>query len=227
MKKAVISGDIISSTSLQIEDRAIVERSLKLLLEDLKDNFNVYGRLIKGDYIECVVPEAQNALRITLAIKSFVKSIPIKKKYNNNPNIKLFKTHGIRLAIGYGDLDRFDAENGIIDGEAIYLSGRMINESSTHGKERVVIKNTLFFSSANEELNSDFEPLLGLLDTLIGKATFKQSRILYLKLLGNSEYDIARKLKISQSAVNQHSISVGWNSIEKALVYFNKSILKS
>ena len=229
MQKAVISGDIISSTSLIIEDREVLEKNLKKLLEELKKTFNVFGRLIKGDYLELVIPEPQNALRIALAIKSFVKSIQLKdvSLYTTNNKVKLFKTHGVRLAIGYGELLRFDEEEGIIDGEAIYLSGRIINDSSTHNKERIVIKNTLYFSSKNEKLNTMFEPLFALLDILISKATSRQCEVLYLKLLNNNEDMIAKKMNISQSVVNQHSTSLGWNSIEKAVDFYNKTIINN
>ena len=226
MQKAVISGDVISSTSLHIEDRVNLENKLRSLLEELENKFDVYCRLIKGDYLECVVSETQDALRVALAIKSYVKSIQFNNPslYKKNNKVKLFKTHGIRLAIGYGELTRFDRENGIIDGEAIYLSGRTINDSTVYSKERIVIKHTLFFSSNNEKLNEKFKPLFGLLDTLISKATSRQSEVLYLKLLLNNEDEIAAKLKIKQSVVNKHSTSLGWNSIDKAVNYFYETI---
>ncbi|OQX76648.1 MAG: fumarate hydratase [Bacteroidetes bacterium 4484_249] len=225
MIKAVISGDIISSTSLNDAGRALIEDSLKELLDNLKKVYNVYGRIIKGDYLECVVSEPQNALQVALAIKSFIKSIPVidTVHYKMNSRIKLFKTYGIRLAIGYGEISRFDPERGIIDGEAIYLSGRTINES-TYNKKRVIIKNTLHFASNDEMLNKNFGALLALLDILISKATAKQCKVLYLKLMNNNENTIALKLNISQSVVNQHSKSIGWNAIEKAVEYYSEVI---
>lgn len=223
---SVISGDIISSTSLRLEDKKFVEENLKSMLADLQREFNVFGRILKGDYLECVVPEPKEGLQVALAIKSFVKAIPIAtKKYETNDNrLKQFKTHGIRLAIGYGPLSRYEPEEGIIDGEAIYFSGREISGESTYNKERIVIKNTLFFASNNEDLNERLKPLLALLDVLLSKATARQCEVLYQKLLNNSEENIAQSLNIGQSAVNQHSTSVGWNAIDEAVGYFNKII---
>ncbi len=228
MNYSVISGDIVSSTSLSVEDSKLVEESLKTLLEELKQKFNVYGRLIKGDYLECVVPDASMGLQIALAIKSFVKAIPIDiKKYKKDDNrVKQFKIHGIRLAIGYGELSRYNPEEGIIDGEAIYFSGREISGETTYNKERIVIKNTLFFTSKNEEFNKNFQPLLALLDVLFSKATARQCEVLYLKLMKNQEEEIARRMGIGQSAVNQHSTSVGWNAIDEAVNYFKLIISK-
>lgn len=228
MNYSVISGDIVSSTSLKNEDRKLVEENLKRLLLDLKQEFNVYGRIIKGDYIECVIPNAGQGLQVALAIKSFVKAIPVKTKeyIKEDSRLKQYKTHGIRLAIGYGELNRYIPEEGIIDGEAIYFSGREISGETTYNKERIVIKNTLFFASKNESLNNNFHPILALLDVLIGKATARQCEVLYLKLMNKQEEEIAKRLGIGQSAVNQHSTSVGWNAIEEAVSYF-KTILST
>ncbi len=228
MNYSVISGDIVSSTSLSVDDSRLVEESLKVLLEELKQKFNVYGRLIKGDYIECVVPDASLGLQIALAIKSFVKAIPVDiKKYTKDDNrVKQFKIHGIRLAIGYGELSRYHPEEGIIDGEAIYFSGREISGETTYNKERIVIKNTLFFTSKYDDLNKNFQPLLALLDVLLSKATARQCEVLYLKLMNNQEEEIAKRMGIGQSAVNQHSTSVGWNAIDEAVNYFKLIISK-
>ncbi len=227
MIKAVISGDIVASTSLSDAGRGLIEEALRKLIEELNIRFNTYTRIIRGDYLECVVPKPQDALRVALAIKSFVKSIPIENisLYKNSKRVKLFKTYGIRLAIGYGQLSRFNADEGIIDGEAIYLSGITINEFSIYNKERIVIKNTLFFVSNDASLNKELEPLIALLDVLINKATSKQCKVLYLKLMKNKEEVIAAKLGIAQSVVNQHSTSVGWNAIEKAVKYFSEVII--
>ncbi len=228
MKYSVISGDIVSSTSLNSEDKKFVEENLKILLTDLKQEFNVFGRIIKGDYLECVVPNPKEGLQVALAIKSFVKAIPVEiKKYKSEDNrVKQFKTHGIRLAIGYGELSRYKPEEGVIDGEAIYFSGREISGETTYNKERIVIKNTMFFASKSEDLNENLKPLLALLDVLLSKATSRQCEVLYLKLMNNPEDEIAKRLGIGQSAVNQHSTSVGWNAIEEAVNYFKLVISK-
>ncbi|SRX75982.1 fumarate hydratase [Aequorivita antarctica] len=228
MNYSVISGDIVSSTSLSVKDSKFVEDNLKNMLIDLRREFNVYGRIIKGDYLECVVPNAAEGLQVALAIKSFVKAIPVEtKKYKKEDNrVKQFKIHGIRLAIGYGELSRYNPEEGVIDGEAIYLSGREISGETTYNKERIVIKNTLFFASKNEDLNKNFQPLLALLDVLFSKATSRQCEVLYLKLMNKQEEEIAKRLGIGQSAVNQHSTSVGWNAIDEAVNYFKMVISK-
>jgi|TARA_R110002020_G_scaffold199778_2_gene401482 hypothetical protein len=226
MNYSVISGDIISSSSLTAQDKSELEKQLAKLLADLKLHFNVFGRVLKGDYIECVVPETGRALQLCLAMKSFVKTIPISAETlkAHKHRAKLFKEYGIRLAIGYGPLERYQPEKGIVDGEAIYLSGRTINTKSTHDKERIVIKNTLFFASKDEAMNKKWTAMLELLDVLFTKATQRQCEVVYLKLLGHNEEAISKKLGIDQSVVNRHSTNVGWNAIETAVTYFHESL---
>lgn len=220
----MISGDIVAFTSLSMSQKELVEDRLKILLGKLAAEFKCFARLVKGDYLECVVPEPEDMLTVALLIKSTIKSIPMGFDKKNDNRSPYFENYGVRLAMGYGALERFDVEKGIIDGEAIYLSGRKINEEDTHTMDRISIKNTLFFVSMDDALNDTMEPLTALLDFLMNKATARQSEVLQYKLLGYNEDSIAKKMGISQSAVNQHSNSAGWNAIEKATEYFNKTI---
>jgi hypothetical protein len=221
MKKVVvISGDIVAYTSLEDTEKTALEKQLKAFFIEMKKEYSVFARIVKGDFIEIVAENAEDALAVVLLVKSFIKSVSFSKNLENN-RTKSFKNHGIRIAMGYGELSRYDAKKGIVDGEAIYLSGRKINEETTHNKQRIVIKNTLFFVSTDETLNYNMNTILGLIDVLMSKATSKQCEILYYKLLGLNEDAIADKLKIRQSAVNQHSTNVGWNAIERAVKYFN------
>lgn len=228
MSVAIISGDIIASTSLNNEDRERLGNSLKSLMLELRDRYQVYSRLTEGnDYIDCYVPDIADALRVMLAIKCFVKSIPINRKdpsYKKDNRISFFITHGIRLAIGIGTLNRLDKEQGIIDGEAIYFSGRLIGENRTYNKGKVIIKNTLFIKSSSAEFDNEVMPLLALLDVLISKNTAKQCEVLYLKLIGNDESEIANRLKRKQPTINEHSTGAGWNAIEKAVERFEEIV---
>lgn len=223
---SVISGDIISSSGLQPKDREFIMNALQQLLDILKEDFKVFGRIVKGDYLECVVPKPSDGLRVALIIKTFIKAkaAEISLDQNEANRLRQFRIHGIRLALALGDLIHFEPEKDIIDGEAIYLSGREISSQTTFNKERITIKNAFFFVSSHKELNESFQPVFSLLDVILSKATSRQCEVVYYKLRGFSETEISRKLKIGQSAVNQHSTGVGWNAIEEAVNYFEKRI---
>jgi len=121
-------------------------------------------------------------------------------------------------------LSTLDQRKGVIDGEAIYLSGRKIKQLSTSDKQKIIIKSTLFFCSANADWNTRYEVIFSLLDVLLSKCSAKQSEVLHLKLRGLSESEISKRLKKSQSTISQHSTAAGWASIEKAVDLFEREI---
>ncbi|MDR0546276.1 MAG: RNA polymerase subunit sigma-70 [Dysgonamonadaceae bacterium] len=220
MKKATISADIVSSTSLDKVQRMELEEELRKMIEILEKNFSkksFFGRIIKGDYIECVV-RPKHALRVALLIKSFVKSLNFTQKEKKQDFLK-FKEYGVRIAVGLGNLEIFDTGKGIIDGEAIYLSGRAINEMSKNNKC------TLVFRSKNEKLNKNFTSIFNLLDFMFNKYKEAQSKIVFYKLLNKTDREIASLLGKSISTINQHSTSTGWHAVENAVTYFEKSII--
>lgn len=226
MNYATISADIIGYTSLPEAEKRKLESGINQLLGLLNKKFNsysFYGRMVQGDYIECALNSPEYSLRIALLLKTFVKSFELKTKHGGT-QLKYFREHGIRLAVAVAPLDKLDPTNGIIDGEAIYLSGRTIKGFSTSDKQKIVIKNTMFFCMSEKKLQEQFDTIFSLLDTIISKCSAKQSEIIYYKLLDFSEKDISKKLGKYQSTISQHSTAAGWLSIEKAVNHFENTI---
>ena len=230
MLRATISADIIASSSLsgkELEELTTFSYSLfdKInTFQQRNKQEKITFRLISGDLIECVILNPNDALRTALALKAGIKTFPLDKKGKYTPTVKksrkLFETYGIRVAIGIGDMDLELLGKDIFKGNAINLSGRLIASQKTSNKERVTVKNSLFFSSVVESQNQLFQTMLSLLDIIFSKMTRKQSEIIFQKILGYSEHEIAQALGVSQSSVNQHSKSAGWGAIEEALTLF-------
>ena len=210
---ATISADVVCSTTLSeietIELKQYIEEQLNEL-EKLYSGF--WGRLIKGDYIECLIPNVSDAFRIALILKNSIKSFAVNKSIEN----RLFCTYGVRIAIGIGNMRIVDREHGIMDGEAIYLSGRSLTKSSA------LNKGTFTIETSNAELSHGLRVIALLTDAILNEATPKQSLVIYYKLLGYKESEIADKMKIYQSTVNSHSSSAKWYCIEEALKYFEQ-----
>ena len=226
MNGATISADIISYTSLNEIDKRNIENEIKILLNNLTDKYredNFFGRIIQGDYIECALNSSRNSLRIALLLKTYIKSIELKDR-SNTKGIKYFKEHAVRLAVASAPLTLIDPNKGIIDGEAIYMSGRAIKDFSTSNKKKIVIKNTMFFCSKDIKVQEQFDTIFYLLDTIISRCSAKQCKVIYLRLLGLNENEISKKLQKGQSTISQHSTAAGWHSIEKSVKYFEKYI---
>ena len=228
---AVISGDIVSSTALNETEMQDLRENIIRLIDTLAGKqpdepgeILFYGHLIKGDYIECYMKEPKDSLRVALLIKTLVKMMVLEKSANKAIEKKrlLFKKYGIRLAIGIGSMRTIDAIQGILDGQAIYLSRRKIDDQRSSNKEKVVIKNTLFFETSDNKLKEQGSVLVDLLDVLLNNATGRQCKILYYKLLGFNESDIALNLGVNQATINQHSTAIGWNAIEHTLKYYEQ-----
>ncbi len=224
MNGAAISADVISYTSLSEADRRNLEDKIRKILDELSQKYkDFYGRIIQGDYIECAMPDSKPALRIALLLKTYIKSIELQNNVKNK-GIKYFKEHGIRLALAIAPLTTINPQRGIIDGEAIYLTGRLIRNYSTANKQRIVIKKTMYFLSPDEKIAEQFETIVTLLDTLIARCSAKQCEVIYLRLLGMSEMAVSKKLGKNQSTISQHSTAAGWHAIDKAVNYFENYI---
>lgn len=211
---AAISADIVSSTSLCIEETITLKQWTEDLFSILEKRFpGFWGRLIKGDYIECLLPSAKDSFRVALIIKSRIKSFPVAESKEK----KLFQTYGIRMAMGIGDMRIVDKEHGIMDGEAIYLSGRTLDEMGTPNKN-----GTFLIEPADKQLRPALHTIGMLTDALLNNTTKRQSEVIYYKLLSKSEQEIADILGVKQSGINQHSTSAKWYCIEDALNYFEQ-----
>lgn len=213
---ATISADIVSSTSLSKNDIIRIKQYVEKELDMLEKKFpSFWGRLIKGDYIECVIPNVCDVLRISLIIKCAIKSFKT-SNIKINKEQKAFRTYGIRMAIGIGEMRIVDKKNGIMDGEAIYSSGRTLEKIGPLNKGTIAVEYI-----KNENLSFTLHTIALLTDALLNNATMRQCEVLYYKLLNYKETDIAKILKISQSGVNEHASAAKWYCIEEALKYFN------
>ena len=168
--------------------------------------------------------QPQYLLRVALILKTFIKSLGLPKDSPKDKRIDHFKEHGLRLAAAVAPLDTLDIKAGIMDGEAIQLSGRAIKNMDTSEKQKVIIKNTMFFCSKDKQTEDQFAPLFALLDVLLSKSSAKQCQVVYYKLLDYNEREIAKVLGKYQSTINQHSTAAGWHAIEKSVKYFENQI---
>lgn len=205
---ATLSADIVDSTSLSVEDTVRLKESLENFFPVMKKFCNsAWGRVVRGDSVECVIPDVKLSLRIALLLKCYIKSLELKSASTT------MRKKGIRVVVGLGSLRINDEANGIIDGEAIYNSGRELDKQS--GSDSVSL------SLVSKELRvGGYAALCDILSFVVTRATNRQCGVLYRLLLGETQKEIAKNLGLEQPTVNQHSNAVGWNSIQRALARF-------
>lgn len=205
---ATLSADVVDSTSLSTADVVRMKECLEQFLPVMKSLCDeAWGRVVRGDSLECVIPDARLSLRIALMLKCYVKSAVFA---TGSP---LLRKKGIKVVLGLGSLRINDEAAGIIDGEAIYESGRMLDKGA--GGDA-----TLLSLVSNELDVRGYSALCDVLGFILKRATGRQCRVLYFLLLGRTQQRIASELGLEQPTVNQHANAVGWNAIQRALARF-------
>ena len=208
---ATISADIVRSTSLQTEDLIVMRNRLRGLLDDFeKDYPGFWARIVRGDSIECVVPEYRYALRIAILIKLFVKI-----QAGEFDSHELLLRHGIRFSIAIAEISFADKAEDMINGPAIFLSGRNLDEIS-----RRDLYTSMEVGDAPKSISEIMDSYVALLSNLVDSYSIKQAEVVFYKLLGYKEVDISKRLNIYQSAVNMRSTSAQWSLLNTAIKDF-------
>jgi hypothetical protein len=210
---ATISADIVSSTALSIEETRRLKPMTTELFELVQKKCpDFWGRLVKGDYIECLTQDVAHSFRIALIIKCYLKSYVSTDKSSEGKT----STYGARIAIGIGDMRIVDREHDLMDGEAIYLSGRALSALGD------ATKGSLTVATGDASLTEALQTVAMLTDVLVNNLTQRQSEVVLYKLLGENEQSIADTLNITQAAVNTHASRAKWYSIKQAVNYFEQ-----
>lgn len=205
---ATISADIVRSTSLHTEDLIVLRNRLQVLFEGVeKDYPGFWARIVRGDSIECVVPEYWAALRIAILIKLYVKM-----QTDSFDCHELLQRYGIRFSIGIADIIYADKKEDIINGPAIYISGRNLDEISRKG-----IYTAIEMDDVPQSFNNMLNSYVALLSNMLDSYSTKQSEVVFYKLLGYKEVEISLKLGISQAAVNIRSTGAQWGLLNAAI----------
>lgn len=205
----IVSCDVIDSTSLEMDElirlRKDVYSELFPDIEDLYPGF--WGRVVRGDTIECCLEQHEYAFRVALLIKCWFKDWAIKHRASEQ-----MRKSGIRYSIGIGSMRMVDRKEDFMDGEAIYIAGRNLDYISGKG-----IPAFFGMNSDNKDVNELIINNLLLVDNLIESSTERQLPILHERLYGLTETEISRKLQITQGAVNQRARGAGWPLIKDTL----------
>ncbi|MBO5847252.1 MAG: hypothetical protein J6Q71_07000 [Bacteroidales bacterium] len=208
----IVSADIIGSTSLSELGFRHLQREVHICFDDFARYVKIpfWGRLVKGDAIECCVDNPNYVLRLALLMKCRIKAWADAEDCS-----PLLKAFGLRFSMAVGAMRIVDRNHDIMDGEAIYIAGRgldRITRSSVTSTFGMVAKDAVITEIIKNEIQ--------LLDNIVNALSAKQSAVIYLRLLGMTEMEISRILRISQSSVNSRAKGGGWHLIAETLRVF-------
>lgn len=209
---ATISADIVRSTSMNTEDLIVLRNRLRDLFQDFEEDYpGFWARIVKGDSIECVVPNYNDALRIAILIKLYVKMRVSKFECS-----EMLQRYGIRFSIGVADIKYADKKEDIINGPAIYLSGRNLDEIS----RRENVMTAFEIGQAPKTLSNLLDSYVAMVSGIVDSYSAKQAEVVFLKLLGFKEIEISERVGISQSSVNTRAANAQWGLLNTAIKDF-------
>lgn len=209
---ATISADIVRSTSMNTEDLIVLRNRLRDLFHDLEEDYpGFWARIVRGDSIECVVPNYNDALRIAILIKLYVKM-----RVSGFDCSEMLQRYGIRFSIGVADIKYADKKEDIINGPAIYLSGRNLDEIS----RRENIMTAFEIGQAPKPLSNLLDSYVAMVSGIVDSYSAKQAEVVFLKLLGFKEMEISERVGISQSSVNTRAANAQWGLLNTAIKDF-------
>lgn len=209
---ATISADIVRSTSMNTEDLIVLRNKLRGLFQDFEEDYpGFWARIVRGDSIECVVPNYNDALRIAILIKLYVKM-----RVSGFDCSEMLQRYGIRFSIGVADIKYADKEEDIINGPAIYLSGRNLDEIS----RRENVMTAFEIGQAPKSLSNLLDSYVAMVSGIVDSYSAKQAEVVFLKLLGFKEMEISERVGISQSSVNTRAANAQWGLLNTAIKDF-------
>ncbi len=206
---AVITADLIDSSNYAEALTTKVISALKKEFLYFKKQFKAEFKIYRGDSLQGVLPDPEHALLATLILKTAVLKQPAEKKIRAD----------LRLSIGIGEVD-FKAKNlEESNGPAFHFSGRTLDGMKSNNPKIAI-------TTANKNLNSEFEASLALLDEITARWSIASAEVVYFLLYEKKEIEIAKELGISQSAVNQRKKAAGWEAVTKLLQRYKSIISK-
>ena len=209
---ATISADIVRSTSMNTEDLIVLRNRLRDLFQDFEEDYpGFWARIVRGDSIECVVPNYNDALRIAILIKLYVKMGVSEFECS-----EMLQRYGIRFSIGVADIKYADKKEDIINGPAIYLSGRNLDEIS----RRENVMTAFEIGQVPKPLNNLLDSYVAMVSGIVDLYSAKQAEVVFLKLLGFKEIEISERVGISQSSVNTRAANAQWGLLNTAIKDF-------
>jgi hypothetical protein len=206
---AVITGDIVSSTSIKNENREQLLKSLKVSFQEINKTFLKETKspfeIFRGDSFQSVIKKPELSLLISFLIRAKLRSIGINKEEKKH-SIK--ENWDARIAIGIGSIGFSTKKTIESDGQAFQFSGTTLDR----------IKKTehrLKIQTPWQDVNSELEVSFSFADAIVSEWSIFQAEAFYLYLLQNeTQKTLAELLNISQPSLRKRLVTGKIESID-------------
>ena len=196
MLGAVITADIVASTSLSKSQFKTLLKQLGVLLAPYQHEF------FRGDSLQVYVKAPDEALSLLLQMRLI--ALKLVQETVATPT-------DVRACVGLGQVKPPIKSLRTATDEAFVLSGRGFDKMS-QGQRLIMACN-----EDNPVVNIGLKLIAEFVDYIFQRLTNKQAVVVAELLLGRTQVEVAKRLKKSQATVHKHAQSAGWPQIEKLL----------
>ncbi len=203
-KYSVITGDVVKSAEHPGYGETL-DGVFRLFEKHYEDYLPLQVDRFAGDTFQLLLSQPSLSLEASLylftRLASAGKSVPV------------------RLSIGYGEIAGIpDKRVSIGEGEAFRISGSNLESMEKYQRITFDAKKGLV-GSARKEL---MKGTLDLLSALMMDLTRAQAEVIWYKLRGYTQVEIAEVTDRSQQTVSEISIAGHWRNLESLLFVFEK-----
>jgi len=207
VRGAILTGDIVNSTQLLLEEGTKLVTVLGLFLAHNPHEF------YRGDSFQAYIKKPDEALRLALACRCLAIGITEARREDTA------SIADVRISIGIGEVPTSLKSLGVARGEAFLLSGRQFDSLRETGRRLAIRCND------NEPIaNIGFEVMTDYLDSICRKMTPTQANLIVELLRGTSQQQYANTFQKSKSTVSQLANAGRWPEIEKVLKQYEQLI---
>jgi len=202
-KAAVITGDVVNSSALSTAARKKMQRELVSFEKGTLASWpDAVMQQYRGDSIQAILTTNRLlALRIGLLLQSRLMA----------------SKFGIRISIGIGEISYQSGNIITSDGSAFRASGPYLDELKKSGE-------IISVAGTDNDFTAEWQTHSASLNYIIQDWTPQQAEAVDLQLMGFTQQQMARKLKITQPSVHQRLQGAGWPVIQKILERFESVI---
>lgn len=210
--KGVITGDIISSTTIKIDWKKQLIDSIQQVAEELKIFSPLKIELYRGDSFQLIIDKPEETLKMAVLLRAGLKHKTPKESD---------KLWDARIAVGIGEVSYISDKVVLSDGEAFNFSGWELDEI---GKRRLAIRTRW------QDINEELKVSTAFADDIITNWTYSQAQVVYQALLYCiPQKDIANKFNKTAQNISKLLSSAKENLIriylERYTVLISKNLI--
>ena len=165
--KGVITGDVIDSTSIPLEQRSELLEAIVDVMEKIKSLKRIDYEMFRGDSIQVLVENPGDSMLVGILMKAGLRS----RTPQSGSSM-----WDMRVSIGVGKVEFAGTGISVSDGEAFRLSGRGLDS---------IGKSTLVVSTPWASVNEEFSVSTPFVDDTISRWTEGQAAQVFRTLLYN------------------------------------------